>query len=113
MTRIAKFRRTGFTRSSRFGVHRIPLQHSSRRQIRLSESELHDVEKWVTIIDRNDNTGPNWGPRAGHDVGMAPVDVDEDSAETLKSFDVDLKELNEKAGELAAQIARSYEKLGA
>ena len=112
MTRIAKLLPTGFTRSSRFGAHCIPFQHTGHRQIRLPESELCDVEEWVTIIDRNDNAGNNWGLMAGHNVRMAPVDMDEDSAERPRSIDVDSKELNEEAVELAVQIARKFEELG-
>ena len=66
----------------------------------------------MTIIDRNDNTDSNRGLMPGHDVGMALVDMDEDFTETPRSFDVDLKELNEEAIELAVQTARNFEELG-
>lgn len=99
----------GFVASSRSGVHCIPLRHPGDRKSRLPESELRDIEDWMTTIGRNNNAGPNWGLMPDYDIGMVPVD--EDSPETLRSFDVDLKEWNEEAVNLAAQIARNFEEL--
>ena len=113
MTRIVELRDRGFLASSRFRGHGISLRQSDWRQIRLSESDLRDVEEWVMTIDRNDNACPDWNLTTWHEVGEAPVEVDKDTAETLRSFGVELKGLSEDAAKPAAWSVGNFEELGA
>ena len=65
-------------------------------------------------IDRKDNARPDWNLKTWHEeVGEAPVEVDKDTAETLRSFGVELKGLSEDAAKPAAWSARNFEELGA
>ena len=113
MTRFVELRDRGFVASSPFRGHGISLRQSDWRQIRLSEPDLRDVEGWVMTIDQIDNARPDWHLTTGHEVGEAPVEVEKDTAETLRSFGVELKAFNEDVAKPDAWIARNFEELEA
>ena len=84
-------------------------------QERFPEAELRDVEGLVKLVDRSEIETHDWSLTPGRYVGVAPAEEDEDFdfEETLRSIHIDLQELNDKAAQLAARIARNYEDLGA
>ena len=84
-------------------------------QERFPEAELRDVEGLVKLVDRGEIEAHDWSLTPGRYVGVAPEEEDEDFdfEEALRSIHIDLKGLNEEAVELAAQIARNFEELGA
>ena len=83
-------------------------------QERFPDAELRDVEGLVKLVDRSEIESHDWSLTPGRYVGVAPEEVDEDFdfEETMRAIHIDLKELNEDAAKLAAQIARNFEELG-
>lgn len=79
------------------------------------EAALRDVAGLVKVVDRATIAAHDWSLTPGLYVGVAPEEVDEDFdfEEALRSIRIDLKELNEEAAALAAQIAKTFEGLGA
>ena len=83
-------------------------------QERFPEAELRDVEGLVKLVDRGEIEAHDWSLTPGRYVGVAPEEDDDfDFEEMLRSIHIDLKELNDEAAKLAAQIARNLEGLGA
>ena len=84
-------------------------------QERFPEAALRDVAGLVKVVDRATIAAQDWSLTPGRYVGVAPKHVDEDFdfEEALRSIHIDLKGLNEEAAELAAQIAKTFEELGA
>ena len=84
-------------------------------QERFPKAELCDVEGLVKLVDRTEIEAHDWSLTPGRYVGVAPEEEDEDFdfEEALRSIHIDLKGLNGEAAELAAQIARNFEELGA
>jgi type I restriction enzyme M protein len=84
-------------------------------QDRFPDAVLSDVEGLVKRVDRATIAAHDWSLTPGRYVGVAPEEVDEDFdfEEALRSIHIDLKGLNEEAVELAAQIAKNFEELGA
>ena len=84
-------------------------------QERFPEAELRDVEGLVKLVDRTEIEAHDWSLTPGRYVGVAPEEEDEDFdfEEALRSIHIALKELNEKAAELAARIAKNFEELRA
>jgi type I restriction enzyme M protein len=84
-------------------------------QERFPDAVLRDVEGLVRRVDRATIDGHDWTLTPGRYVGVAPEELDEDFdfEETLRTIHIDLKGLNEEAAELAAQIAKNFEELGA
>ena len=84
-------------------------------QERFPEAVLRDVDGLVKRVDRATIADHDWSLTPGRYVGVAPENVDEefDFEEALRAIHIDLKGLNEEAAELAAQIARNFEELGA
>ena len=84
-------------------------------QERFPEAELRDVEGLVKLVDRGEIEAHDWSLTPGRYVGVAPEEEDDDFdfEEVLRSIHIDLKELNDEAAKLAAQIARNLEGLGA
>ena len=84
-------------------------------QERFPKAELCDVEGLVKLVDRTEIEAHDWSLTPGRYVGVAPEEEDEDFdfEEVLRSIHIDLKGLNGEAAELAAQIARNFEELGA
>ena len=72
------------------------------------------MEGLVKLVDRDEIESHDWSLTPGRYVGVAPEEEDEnfDFEETMQSIHIDLKELNDEAVELAAQIARNFEELG-
>ena len=84
-------------------------------QERFPKAELRDIEGLVKLVDRPEIAAHDWSLTPGRYVGVAPEEEAEgfDFEETLRSIHIKLKGLNEEAAELAAQIARNFEELGA
>ncbi|MQW83411.1 DNA methyltransferase [Mesorhizobium loti] len=84
-------------------------------QERFPDAALRDVEGLVKLVDRAAIKDYDWSLTPGRYVGVAPVEQDEDFdfEESLRAIHIDLKGLNEEAVELAAQIARNFQELGA
>lgn len=84
-------------------------------QERFPDAALRDVEGLVKCVDRAAINSNDCSLSPGRYVGVAPEDLDEDFdfEETLRAIHIDLKGLNDEAAELAAQIARNFEELGA
>lgn len=84
-------------------------------QERFPDAVLCDVEGLVKLVDRATITVHDWSLTPGRYVGVAPEELDEDFdfEEALRAIHVELKALNEEAAELAAQISRNFEELGA
>jgi type I restriction enzyme M protein len=84
-------------------------------QERFPDAKLRDVEGLVKVVDRATIKAHDWSLTPGRYVGVAPEEQDEDFdfEEALRAIHVDLKGLNEEAAELAAQIGRNFEELGA
>ena len=84
-------------------------------QERFPKAELCDVEGLVKLVDRTEIEAHDWSLTPGRYVGVAPEEEGEDFdfEEALRSIHIDLKGLNGEAAELAAQIARNFEELGA
>lgn len=84
-------------------------------QERFPEAKLRDVDGLVKLVDRTTIEAQDWSLAPGRYVGIAPEELDEDFdfEEALRAIHIDLKGLNDEAGELAARIARSFEELGA
>jgi type I restriction enzyme M protein len=84
-------------------------------QERFPDGVLRDVEGLVRRVHRTDISGKEWSLTPGRYVGVAPEERDEDFdfEEALRTIHIDLKGLYEDAAELAAQIVKNYEELGA
>ena len=84
-------------------------------QERFPEAELCDVEGLVKLVHRDEIEAHEWSLTPGRYVGMAPEEEDEDFdfEEALRALHIELNGLNDEAAELAAQIARNFEELGA
>ncbi len=84
-------------------------------QERFPEAVLCDVVGLVKVVDRATLAAHDWSLTPGRYVGVAPEEADEDFdfEEALRSIHIDLKGLNEEAADLAAQIAKTFEELGA
>lgn len=84
-------------------------------QERFPDAILRDVEGLVKCVNRATIESHDWSLTPGRYVGVAPEETDEDFdfEESLRAIHIDLKGLNEEAGELAARIARNFEELGA
>ena len=82
-------------------------------QERFPDAELRDVEGLVKLVNQAEIATHDWSLTPGRYVGVAPEEEDEDFdfEEALRSIHIDLKELNDEAGELAARIARNFEEL--
>ncbi len=100
-------------------VEHLRLPRYFRRQARwlqehFSDAELRDVEGLVKLVDLKELEENDWSLTPGRYVGVAPEEEDEDFdfEETIREIHVELKELNEEATLLAAEIARNFEELG-
>jgi type I restriction enzyme M protein len=84
-------------------------------QDRFPDAKLVDVGGLVKVVSRDHIKAHDWSLTPGRYVGVAPAEVDEDFdfEEALRSIHIDLKGLNEEARDLAAQIAKNFEELGA
>ncbi|WP_246093891.1 MULTISPECIES: type I restriction-modification system subunit M [Mesorhizobium] len=84
-------------------------------QERFPDAALRDVEGLVKCVDRTAIKAHDSSLTPGRYVGVAPEEHDEnlDFQEVLRAIHVELKGLDEEAGELAARIARNFEELGA
>jgi type I restriction enzyme M protein len=84
-------------------------------QERFPDAKLRNVEGLVKLVDRAEIRTHDWSLTPGRFVGVSPEEVDEDFdfEDALRSIHIDLKGLNEEAAELATQIARNFEELGA
>lgn len=82
---------------------------------RFPEADLRDIEGLVKLVHRDEIEAHEWSLTPGRYVGVALDEEDEgfDFEEALRAIHVDLSDLNSEATELAAQIARSFEDLGA
>lgn len=84
-------------------------------QDRFPDARLRDVKGLVKLVGREEVMAHDWSLTPGRYVDVAAEEVDEDFdfEETLRSIHIDLKGLNEEAAELAAQITKNFEELGA
>ena len=81
---------------------------------RFPEAELCDVQGLVKLVDRAEIAAHDWSLTPGRYVGVAPVEMEEDSdfEEALRKVHVELQGLNIQAAKLAARIAQNFEELG-
>ncbi len=81
---------------------------------RFPDAEIRDVEGLVKLVNLKELKENDWSLTPGRYVGIAPEEADEDFdfEETLREIHAELQELNEKATQLAAKIARNLEELG-
>jgi type I restriction enzyme M protein len=91
------------------------LKQADWLQERFPDAFVRNVEGLVKVVDRAAIAAHNWSLTPGRFVGVAPEEQDEDFdfEEALRAIHIDLKGLNEEAVELATQIARNFEELGA
>jgi type I restriction enzyme M protein len=84
-------------------------------QERFPEAKLQDVAGLVKLVSRAEIEAHDWSLTPGRYVGVAPEEVDQDFdfEETLRSIHIDLNGLNEEAAQMAVQIAKNFEELGA
>ncbi|MCF8474600.1 MAG: type I restriction-modification system subunit M [Emcibacter sp.] len=84
-------------------------------QERFPDAELCDVEGLVKLVDHAELAENDWSLTPGRYVGVTPEEDDEDFdfEEVLADIHLELKGLNEEAAELAAQIQKNFEELGA
>ena len=84
-------------------------------QSRFPKAELVDVEGLVKLVDMMEVEKNDWSLTPGRYVGVAPEveDEDFDFEETLHNIHIELKDLNEEAIQLATQIQKNLEELGA
>ena len=98
-------------RRTRYFVHQ-----ADWLQERFPEAELRDVDGLVkSWFYRDEIEANDWSLTPGRYVGVALEEEDEgfDFEEALRAIHIDLKELNEEATKLAAQIAKNFEEIGA
>jgi type I restriction enzyme M protein len=83
-------------------------------QGRFPDAQLCDVEGLVKLVDKEETKANDWSLTPGRYVGVAPEveDDDFDFEETLRDIHIELKDLNEEAVILAAQIQKNFEELG-
>ncbi|MEK9685593.1 MAG: N-6 DNA methylase [Rhodospirillaceae bacterium] len=83
-------------------------------QSRFPKAKLVDVEGLVKLVDRAEIEANDGSLTPGRYVGVAPEveDEDFDFEETLREIHVELKDLNEEATTLAAQIQKNFGELG-
>ena len=83
-------------------------------QERFPDAELCSVEGLVKLVEHTEIEAHDWSLTPGRYVGVAPEEDDEnfDFEEALRSVHIDLRDLNNEAAYLAAQIARHFEELG-
>ena len=82
---------------------------------RFPDAEMHDVERLVKLVERPESEAHDRSFTPGRYVGVATdeeKDENFDFEAAFRSIHIDLQRLNEKAAELAARIARNFEKLG-
>ena len=81
-------------------------------QERFPDAELRDVKGLVKLAGRAEIEAHDWSLTPGRYVGVASEEEDEnfDFEEVLRTIHFDVKELNDQAEELAARIARNFEK---
>jgi type I restriction enzyme M protein len=82
---------------------------------RFPDGELCDVEGLVKLVGRGEIEANDWSLTPGRYVGVAPEEEDEDFdfEEVLREIHAELEGLNAEAADLAAKIARNFERLGA
>lgn len=83
-------------------------------QERFPDAQLCDVEGLVKLVDKEEIKANDWSLTPGRYVGVAPEieDEDFDFEETLRDIHIEIKDLNEEAVVLAAQIQKNFEELG-
>ena len=81
---------------------------------RFPDAELAAVPGLVKLVDHDELGKNDWSLTPGRYVGVAPEEEDEDFdfEGTMRDIHIELKGLNEEAGELAAQIQANLEGLG-
>ena len=105
----------------RAGVEQLKRAAYFHRQVawlqeRFPKAELEDVPGLVKLVDRSEiNEANGWSLTPGRFVGVAPPEEDEDFdfEAALRDIHTELADLNKDAIELAAQIQRNFEELGA
>jgi type I restriction enzyme M protein len=81
---------------------------------RFPDAQLVDVPGLVKLVDRKEIETADWSLTPGRYVGVAPPEVDEDFdfEEAFRGIHIELADLNEEAGELAAKIDKNFQELG-
>ena len=82
---------------------------------RFPDARLCDVEELVKLFERGKVESHGWSLTPGRYVGVAPEEEegDFDFEKASRAIHIGLKRLNEDSAELAARIARNFEKLRA
>ena len=101
--------------SRRCGQARYFVRQADWLQERFPDAMLRDVEGLVKLRRSRRRRGARLEPDARPlcRCRAGGTDEDFDFEEALRAIHIDLKGLNEEAVELAAQIARNFEELGA
>ncbi|MEL4894494.1 class I SAM-dependent DNA methyltransferase [Crocosphaera sp. Alani8] len=78
---------------------------------RFPEGKLRDVEGLVKLVSQEELVANDWSLTPGRYVGVAPEEEDEDFdfEEVLREIHLELKDLNQEAVNLAAEITRNFE----
>lgn len=81
---------------------------------RFPDAEFVPVPGLCRVVARKDIESADWSLTPGRYVGVAPpeVDADFDFEQTFRDIHVELADLNEEAGTLAAKIQENFEGLG-
>src|SRR5262249_3400115 len=84
-------------------------------QERFRQGELEAVPGLVKLVDRKEIEAADWSLAPGRYVGVPPPDEDEDFdfEQALRDIRTELYDLNKEAAELASNIEKSFEELGA
>ena len=82
---------------------------------RFPDARLCEVEELLKLFERGEFEPHGWSLTPGRYVGVAPEeeDGDFDFEKASRAIHIDLNSLNEEAAELAANIARNFERLRA
>ena len=102
-------------RSSSFAGRATSCARRTGCRERFPEAELRDVKGLVKLVHRAEIEANDWSLTPGRYVGVAMEEADEDFdfEEALRAIHIELSGLNDEAVELAAQVTRNFEGLGA
>jgi type I restriction enzyme M protein len=88
-------------------------RHAHWLQERFPDAKLRDVEGLVKLVSFKELEANDWSLTPGRYVGVAPQEEDEDFdfEETMHEIHSEITDLNAEAIELAATIAKNFERL--
>ena len=89
------------------------VRHARWLQDRFPDAKLRDVEGLVKLVSFEELEANDWSLTPGRYVGVAAQEEDEDFdfEEAIREIHIELADLNVEATELAATIAKNFERL--